>query len=38
MSEWDWGRVVDRDGDPIPPGACDGYHNKHRHRDVLHGQ
>lgn len=32
---WDWGVVVTPDGEIIPPGACDGYHNKANQRELL---
>lgn len=32
---WDWGVVVTPRGEVIPPGACDGLHNKDKQRDPL---
>jgi len=32
---WDWGVVKNTRGDVIPPGACDGFHNKENQRDIL---
>lgn len=33
--QWGWGTVVDPTGEVIPPGACDGLHNKEQQRDLL---
>jgi len=30
---WDWGRLVDKSGELIPPGACDPYHSDDQGRD-----
>jgi hypothetical protein len=32
---WDWGVLKDRDGNVIPPGACEGMYGKDKQRDVL---
>jgi hypothetical protein len=32
---WDWGVVKTTDGEIIPPGACEGYHGKDNHRDMV---
>ena len=32
---WDWGQVVTPDGEVIPPGACEGMHNKDEQRELL---
>ena len=25
---WDWGVLLTKDGEIVPPGACEGYHNE----------
>jgi hypothetical protein len=35
QNPWDFGRLVSKDGDVIPPGACEGYHNGENQRELV---
>lgn len=32
---WEWGTVMTPGGEVIPPGACEGYHNREKQRDIV---